>query len=49
VHTTVDIRGQRELPGALALSVYRIVQEALTNVIGHAAPSRSTSPATPSP
>jgi signal transduction histidine kinase len=42
VHTTVDIRGQRELPDAMALSVYRIVQEALANVIKHAAPARCT-------
>jgi signal transduction histidine kinase len=41
-HTTVNIRGQRELPQALALPVYRIVQEALTNVIKHAAPARCT-------
>jgi signal transduction histidine kinase len=40
VPTTVDIRGERDLPEAMALSVYRIVQEAVTNVIRHAGPAR---------
>jgi signal transduction histidine kinase len=40
VTTTVDIRGDKDLPEAMALSVFRIVQEAVTNVIKHAGPAR---------
>lgn len=40
VHVDLDLRGAQELPEALALSIYRIVQEALTNVVKHAAPAR---------
>jgi signal transduction histidine kinase len=40
VRTSLDIRGGGELPEATALSVYRIVQESLTNVIKHAGPAR---------
>jgi signal transduction histidine kinase len=39
VPTTVEVRGERNLPQAMALSVYRIVQEAVTNVIKHAGPA----------
>jgi signal transduction histidine kinase len=40
VPVDLDIRGDGELPTAVALSAYRIVQEALTNVVRHAAPAR---------
>ncbi|GAA4208172.1 hypothetical protein GCM10022220_24610 [Actinocatenispora rupis] len=40
VETTV--RGTDGLPGDVARAVYRIVQEAVTNVVRHAAPARCT-------
>lgn len=40
VPTTFDVRGDKDLPEAMTLSVYRIVQEAVTNVIKHAGPAR---------
>jgi signal transduction histidine kinase len=41
LEATLKITGeQRSLPGALDLSAYRIVQEALTNVLKHAGASR---------
>jgi signal transduction histidine kinase len=40
VPVELDVRGARRLPEGVALSVYRIVQEALTNVVRHAAPAR---------
>ena len=40
VSVDFDLRGADDLPEALALCIYRIVQEALTNVVKHAAPAR---------
>lgn len=39
VSVELDVAGDREVPAAIGLSVYRIVQEALTNVVRHAAPA----------
>ncbi|GLZ37026.1 sensor histidine kinase [Actinokineospora sp. NBRC 105648] len=40
VDAELRVRGAERLPEAMQLSVYRIVQEALTNVVKHAAPTR---------
>lgn len=40
VAVTLEVTGVRRLPRALEVSVYRIVREALTNVVRHAAPTR---------
>ncbi len=40
VQAHLDVRGVADLPQGVGLSVYRIVQEALTNVVKHAAPAR---------
>jgi signal transduction histidine kinase len=39
VQVEIGLHGADSLPGGIALSVYRIVQEALTNVVRHAAPT----------
>jgi signal transduction histidine kinase len=40
VPVELDVRDADRLPEGVALTVYRIVQEALTNVVRHAAPAR---------
>jgi signal transduction histidine kinase len=40
VPVELDVRGARQLPEGVTLTVYRIVQEALTNVVRHAAGAR---------
>jgi signal transduction histidine kinase len=42
VDTRLEVRGERPLQQALSLLAYRIVQEAVTNVVKHAAPARCT-------
>ncbi|HJP79905.1 MAG TPA: sensor histidine kinase [Pseudonocardiaceae bacterium] len=39
VTMSLDVRGADALPDAVGLAVYRIVQEAVTNVVKHAAPA----------
>jgi signal transduction histidine kinase len=40
VQVDLEVRGVDQLPHGMDLSVYRIVQEAVTNVVKHAAPAR---------
>lgn len=40
VEVDCNVQGAEDLPEGMAVSIYRIVQEALTNVVRHAAPTR---------
>jgi signal transduction histidine kinase len=42
VRVSLDVRGDSVVPEGVGLSAYRIVQEALTNVVKHAAPAACT-------
>jgi signal transduction histidine kinase len=42
VRVSLDVRGDSAVPEGVGLSAYRIVQEALTNVVKHAAPASCT-------
>ncbi|MET9230832.1 histidine kinase [Lentzea sp. NPDC003310] len=42
VRVKLDVRGDAVVPEGIGLSAYRIVQEALTNVVKHAAPASCT-------
>ncbi|MFD4672678.1 sensor histidine kinase [Lentzea sp. NPDC058450] len=42
VRVTLEVRGDAVVPEGIGLSAYRIVQEALTNVVKHAAPASCT-------
>jgi signal transduction histidine kinase len=42
VRVSLDVRGDSVVPEGVGLSAYRIVQEALTNVVKHAAPASCT-------